>query len=547
MSTRTGDATADLIAILRQHCPVVATSTAALTAGGDGLRWRPMTLGNVPGVSEILGLVEPPIQVVSAFLKVVSGILEILQALLLALPDPIKALIMAAYNLLKDIIDDILATGAYLYIDVPGLLSNRKTINDLGGRLPDPPEWLAGGPREEPVRPAAGFEAWAATFEQSFDDAGDEHRPVFSDGAAVEALFIVATMPNMVDFRRFAKLWAKLLDLSAFEKIFDEFTFPVVDPDKKRINGRSVSPDWRSWKLRDIGPEDYPLRKLERVPELLKTLLLNTDNLVDTLRKLIAAVQAKVKILEEFIQLIQSALDILRALSATGLHALPVVTTEGVVGLKKAFLEAQDRPNTNPETGQPDKASAMMGVCILAGTSGAVPFNPVMLWEMLGQGKSFEDAYAGTISDVVGIGEQAVASGKDIAALASAAWEGAEGEGGVAGKGVVGLWNDFETRMEDVGGDVDAYFNSLPQQLRSDITGVLGALGLSLLDADAMFREDRGRFMAFLEATLHPGALVSPAVLGHMEATRRARRRGAAGMAAAVAGGAWPDLAWGAS
>lgn len=541
MSTHTGDATADLLAILRLHCPAVATSTAALTAGTAPLRWRPMTLGNVPGVSEVIGLVDPPIKVVAAFLKVVGGILEILQALLLAIPDPIKALIMAAYNLLKQIVDDILATGAYLYVDVPGLLSNRKTINDLGGRIPDPPEWLAGSPREEPVRPAAGFEAWAATFVQSFDDSGDEHRPIFSDGAVVEALFIVATMPNMVDFRRFAALWGKLLDISAFEKIFAEFRFPVKDPDRERLRGRSISPDWRSWKLRDIGPDDYPLRKLEQVPELLKTLLLNTDNLIETLRKLIAVVQEKVKILEDFIKLIQSVIDILRALSATGLHALPVVTTEGVQGLKKAFLEAANRPNTNPETGQTEKASAIMGVCFLTGTSGAVPFNPQMLWAMLGQGKSFEEAYAGTISDVLAVGQQAEKSYKDIKAMASDAWEGAEGESGVAGKGVVGLWNDFEKVKKKAGADAEAYFNALPDQLQADIAGVLGAMGLSLPEADAMFRQDRNGFMALLQATMAPGVPVSPAVLGHLEATRRARRRGASGMAAAVASGAWPD------
>ncbi|MEQ1955835.1 hypothetical protein [Mesorhizobium sp. CN2-181] len=542
MSIHTGDATADLLSILRLHCPRVATSTAALEAGSGKLRWRPMTLGDVPGVSEVIGLVEPPVKVVSAFLKVVSGILDILQALLLALPDPIKAIIMAAYDLLKGIIDDILATGAYIYVDVPGLLSNRKTINDLGGRIADPPQWLAGGPREEPVRPAAGFEAWAETFIRSFDDPGDENRPIFSDNAPVEALFIVATMPNMVDFRRFAKLWAKLLDISAFEKIFDEFEFPVKDPDRERVRGKSVAPDWRSWKLRDIGPKDYPLRKLEQIPELLKTLLLNTDNLIETLQKLIAAVQAKVKILQEFIELIESVIDILRALSATGLHALPVVTTEGVEGLKKAFLEAENRPNDNPETSKPDKASAIMGVCLMTGSSGAVPFNPQMLWAMLGQGKSFEQAYAGTIEEFKAAGGRVEKAALDVKGIASDAWSGAEGASGVEGKGVTGLWNHFETKMVEVGGDIEAYFDSLPDQLRTDIDRVLGALGMSLLQADALFRADRNRFIALLEAALAPGQPVSPAVMGHIEATRRARRRGASGMAAAVAAGAWPDM-----
>ena len=311
----------------------------------DGLRWRRLTLGDVPGVSEIVSIVSPPVQVVSAVLSIVAGTLEILQALLLALPDPIRALIMAAYELLKTIIDDILASGAYLYVDAPGLLSNIATLQDMGAEIDDPPEWVAGDPTARPVILAEGFDAWAHTFEQSFDDPGDENRPIFSDGAPVEALFIVATFPELVDLRQFAQLFEKLLDMRAFKKIWDEFQFPADDPDRTRVRGRSVAPDWRSWKLRDVAPPDYPLRKLERVPEYLKTLMLNIDNIVDLISDMIAAIQDKVRVLQEIVELIESVIDMLRALAATGLHVLPVVTSEGVEGLKRAFLEAEIEQN----------------------------------------------------------------------------------------------------------------------------------------------------------------------------------------------------------
>lgn len=542
MTTRSGDATADLLNLLLQHCPETATSTAALTSGDAPLSWHPMTLGDVPGVSELLGIVEPPVKVVSAVLKVVSGILEVLQAFLLAIPDPIKAVVMAAYELLKTIIDDFLASGAYLYIDVPGLMSNRKTLNDMGAGIPDPPEWLAGDTKARPSTAAKGFDAWAQTFEHSFDDPGDEHRPIFSDGSPVEALFIVATFPNMVDFRKFAKLWAKLLDARAFEKAIDDFTFPADDPDRERLRGKSVAPDWKSWKLRDIGPDEYPLRVLERVPEYLKTLLLNVDNIIGLLRKLVSAVQDKVKILQEFIVLIESVIDILRALSATGLHALPVVTSEGVQGLKKAFLEAENRPNTNPETGETEKASAIMGACFMAGSSGAIPANPQMLWALLGEGKSFEEAYAGTIEDFVAVGETSVKAWDDAKAIASDTWKGAEGQSGPGGKGITGLWGDFEGEIVEIGDDVEAFFESLPEMVRDDLNRMLSLMGMSLPEAEALFANDRNSFMSKLEQALATGAAMDPMVKAHVEATRRARRRGARGLAMAASEGALPMM-----
>lgn len=541
MTTRSGDATADLIALLLQHCPQTATATAALSAGDAPLHWRPMVLGDVPGVSEVIGIVSPPVKVVSAILKIVGGVLEVLQALLLAIPDPIKAVVMAAYELLKTIIDDFLASGAYLYVDVPGLMSNRKTLNDMGAKIPEPPEWFAGDLPEPAIVQASGFDAWAATFEQSFDDPGDEHRPIFSDGAPVEALFIVATFPNMVDFRKFAKLWAKLIDTRAFEKAIEEFTFPADDPDRQRVRGKPVAPNWRSFKLRDIGPDDYPLRALERVPEYLLTLLRNVDNIVELIRKLVAAVQDKIKILEQFVKLIESVIDILRALSATGLHALPVVTSEGVEGLKKAFLEAENRPNTDPETGEAGKASAIMGACFLAGSSGAIPANPQFLWALLGEGKSFEEAYAGTIEDLNAVKETTQKAWKDTKAMASDAWEGAEGQDGPLGQGLTGLWGNFSDEMEQIGDDTQAFFEALPDAIRADIERVLSTIGMPFPEAQALFASDRNAFMARLEQAMGSGGTAtSPLVMAHLEATRRARRRGARGMAMAVAEGALP-------
>jgi hypothetical protein len=533
--TRSGDATADLRALLEEKCPVVATeamTSGALAAppqaGNDdanGLRWRKLVLGQIPGLDLILSTASAPLSVIAAILSFIAGILDVISTLLLAIPDPIRALVLAAYNLLKQIIDDFLATGVYLYFDAPGLTSNIATLTDMGLEEPELPKWVAGDAMSKPSPAANGFEAWAHTFEQSFDDPGDTNRPIFSDSAPIEALFIVATAPQLVDLRPFLDLLHKLLDISAFELAVKNFKFPAPDPDRARLRLQSVAPDWRSLKLRDIAPPKYPLRKLEKIPEYLKTLLLNIDNIVELIKKLIAAIRDKVQVLRELIAIIESVIELIRALSATGLHVLPVVTPEGVKGLKKAFLEAKDRPNTDA-AGNPQGASAIIGVCVLQGASGLGP-NPQALWAMLGQGKSFEQAYSHVIKDFTDVKDTAVKSWDDAKAAATTAWQGAEGGGDrPTDKGLVGLWGDLKGKTK---AEVD--------QIRAEARETARRLGMSDDEIEAGLAQDRNALMTKLQHA--HGAPLSPQALAHIEATRRARGRGARSLALAAGHGGW--------
>lgn len=537
MPTHSGDATADLQALLEEHCPVVATEAMAAgafpplpsgTDGSDKLRWRRLVLGDIPGLDLVLSTVSAPLNVVAAILEFIAGVLDIISALLLAIPDIIKALVMAAYTLLKQIIDDFLNTGVYLYFDAPGITSNIATLSDMGMDEPEMPKWLAGDKMSKPSAAASGFDAWAHSFEQSFDDPGDEQRPILSDSAAIEALFIVATAPQLVDLGPFLDLLRQLIDLSEFKAAIDGFKFPAPDPDRKRLRQNSVAPDWRSFKLRDIGPPSYPLRKLEKVPEYLKTLLLNIDNIVALIKKLIAAIRSKIEVLKELIALIQAVVDLIKALSATGLHALPVVTAEGVTGLKKAFLEAENRPNTGPD-GKTQGANAIVGVCLLQGASGLGP-NPQALWALLGQGKSFDQAYAGVIKDFTEGKDAAVKAWEDTKAMATETWKGVEGGGDLpTDKGLLGLWGDLKGATKAEGDQTTKDYEKTKRQL-----------GLSDDELEAGMAQDRNATMLKLQQAQAQGAPLSPQALAHIEATRRARGRGARSLALAASQGAFP-------
>ncbi len=531
MVTRTGDATAELIALLREHCPDCAEDTLARLAEGvvgsalaagdqqaaDALRWTRLTLGSIPGVEQFVSVVEPPVQAVSTVLRAISGILDVLSSLLIDITDPFRALIMAAYEILKSIVDDLLASGAYLYLDAPGLLSNQAALVNLGMPEPDLPRWLAGDRPPKPVAPADGFTAWAARFRQSFDDAGDDQRPQFSDGAPVEAVFIVGTAPQLPDLARLGSLFTALLDLGAFAKAFDDFaaSFPEWpdDPDRARLRSRSVAPDWRAWRLRDIGPDEYPLRQLEKIPEALKALLVNGDSVVALLKALIAAIQDKVALLQEMVAIIQQVIDMLKALSATGLHVLPVATNGGVDGLVEAFLSATNRPNTDAE-GQPTGANAIIGVCLLAGGSEIDPAAVLPVWALLGQEGSMDRAFGGLSDDLDALEDAGRAALDDAAAAASQAWNGVENGGDTPrDRGLADLLGEAGDELSEQG------------------RALHRALGMDRAEADERARSDRTSLVRALDGARAAGLALDPVALAHVEATRRAQRRGARSLA----------------
>lgn len=524
MVSRTGDPNTDLLALLREHCPGCADELLAQLASSiadadpDGLHWRNLTLGDIPGVAEFIAVVSPPVQAISTVLSVISGILDVISAMLIDITDPFRALIMAAYEILKDIISDFLGSGAYVYSDGPGLVTNQAALVNLGMAQEELPSWLAGGTKRVPAAPADGFGAWATRFRQSFDDPGDDARPTFSDGAPVTAVFIVATAPQLPDLARFGSLFKMLLDTSKFEKAVEDFlqTFPEWpdDPDRSRLQSRSVAPDWHSWRLRDIGPPDYPLRELEKIPEALKALLINGDSIVALLKALIAAVQDKIKVLQDMVELVQQVIDLLKALSATGLHVLPVATNEGVDGLVEAFTSAEGRPGTDPETGELTGANAIIGACLLAGGSEIDPVAALTVWALLGQSGSMDQAFSGLVSDVDTVVEGSRAAVADAGAALSTAWRGTERGGGSArDQGIKGLLT---------GGLAD---------LDEDRRDLLAALGLGEEEADEATRSNRVGLAAAVDGARGAGRPIDPLLLAHVEATRRAQRRGARSLA----------------
>ncbi|RKH51804.1 hypothetical protein D7Y23_09090 [Corallococcus sp. AB050B] len=331
--------------------------------------WRPLAVGVPPGVEQLVSIVKPPLKIIIAVLQFVQALLQALASILLGLPDPFRALILAAYGLLKDIIDDLLNAGAYLYADAPGIGPTETNLAETGFIPNIPKDFKAGFALERPPVTPDGFARWAGRFVASFDDPGDDSRPTVTDGAPVQAVFIVMAAPSLDGLRQALYLLGKLLNISAFKKAFEKYPKGSLDPRRSRVRGRPVKPDWKSARMRDLFPD---LEKLLILPEALRALLLSVDNLATLLRSLAAAMQDKVQVLMKLAQAVQAIIDLLNALKSSGMYALPVSTTGGVAGLKQAFLTAANRP----------PGGYVGGICLLA--AGPNLAKAAMLWELLG-------------------------------------------------------------------------------------------------------------------------------------------------------------------
>lgn len=341
-----------------------------LPLDGGGPQWRPLILAPIPGLDTLASIIEPPLQIIVALLKVIAALLQALAAILIGLPDIFRALILAAYALLRDIINDLLNTGAYMYVDAPGLMPTEVGLRETGIFLDPVADWKAGRTLQSPPIVPDGFTRWATRFAASFDDPGDLNRPVVTEGAPIQAVFIVMAAPSLGALRQLIYLLGRLLNIDKFKVAFEKYDPTWQDPRRQRARkSKGVAPDWRAVRLRDLFP---PLEGLLLLPEALKSLLSAVDDLSSLIRNLAAALEEKANLLLQLAAAIQAIIDLLDALKSTGMYSLGVATQGGVAGLRQAFMTATNRP----------PGGYLGGVCFLA--SGPNLAKATMLFDLLG-------------------------------------------------------------------------------------------------------------------------------------------------------------------
>jgi hypothetical protein len=460
-----------------------------------GPQWRPLILASIPGLDALVSIIKPPLQVIVALLQVIAALLDALAAILIGLPDILRALIMAAYALLRDIINDLLNTGAYMYLDVPGITPRESSIRETGIYIDPVADWKAGRAAGRPPVTPDGWTRWSNRFAASFNDPGDLQRPVVTEGAPIQAIFIVAAAPSLDAIAQFIYLLGKLLNIDKFKLAFEKYDPPHPDPRRmraKKVN--STPPDWRAVRLRDILP---PLEGLLMIPEALKGLLSAVDNLSALIKNLAAAIHDKANLLLQMAAAVQAIIDLLDALKSTGFYSLGVATQGGVTGLKDAFMTASNRP----------PGGYVGGVCFMA--SGPNLAKASMLFNLLGGTTAIELA-EGQIS------------------LKQAAQQGVLGQ---ATQVLESAWDGTKDARDKFVATTKAEAIAFADAVKAAATpDVLGALGKTY---DELTHDAENMRVAAVEAFDHAGVFIpgDKQIQDGIAHTRQAQRYGARSLA----------------
>lgn len=497
---------ADLAEALARAEELAAEQAAAsgqplTTPDGEALpRWRPLVLAPIPGLDQLVGIIKPPLQIIVALLQVIAALLQALAAILIGLPDPFQALIMAAYQLLVAIINDLLNTGAYMYIDAPGIHPTEITLAETGIIFDPGKQFKAGQALKAPPVTPDGYTRWAARFAASFDDPGDLKRPVVTEGAPIQAVFIVMAAPSLDALRQAMYLIGKLFNIDAFKFAFEKYKKGSPDPRRSRARTKSVKPDWQAVRLRDLFK---PLEKLMILPEALLGLLRQIDALSGLIKNLARAMQDKANVLLQLAQAIQAIIDLLDALKSSGMYALNVSTKAGIPSLKEAFVKAVDRP----------PGGYIGGICFLA--SGPNLAKAAILWELLGLSTAM-DLAEGKIS------------------LADAAEAAKQGVLGQALDVVQKAGADAKKAGEEFLSDVEKSSEEFVDAVKDLGPGLAESIGRLPAELEDMARRNRDALVETLEKS--KGFIPNEKNIKEgIAATKAARRSGARSLAMAVA------------
>jgi len=286
--------------------------------------------------SEAAGLVSA----VAEILDTAATIIDTLSAFIIAFSDPVIAIIQSFVDAVTDFIGDLRTAGAYLLPVVPS------------------------------YREPNGLQQFLDKVVLSFDDIVDTDRPVFSSGANVAGVVIVAGAPNLADlFTTFLEKFGALVDITEFKKLKWQ-----TDPEKdepppvlaRTCYGRK--PDWSKKTVGNVFPGlDNALKNLENMV----TKLFPGQQISDFIDAMVEAINNKVDDLQDTadaLEDIATALDSLFDIS--DVYTLYSGVVGGVDGFKTALNESINRPGF-------DDTYYVAGAVFLAGGPGVSEFERI--------------------------------------------------------------------------------------------------------------------------------------------------------------------------
>jgi len=170
-----------------------------------------------------------------------ASVIDTLADLLVDLTDPERAMVEAFIQQLKDLLSDTMNTGLYMFWDATGFPfyklrsydhaemtramnidaeeATKKSAAEARGETYNTPDLPLVATRP------TGWTGWVRRWEMSFDDQGDERRPIFSDDAEVSALLFVAGTPSLDALPAMLAALGRLFGIKEFSDLLDRLAF----------------------------------------------------------------------------------------------------------------------------------------------------------------------------------------------------------------------------------------------------------------------------------------------------------------------------------
>ena len=176
---------------------------------------------------------------------------------------------------------------------------------------------------------------------KSFDDPGDENRPIFSDDANVASFGFIISAPSPQEFVTLATSFLNIFEVKSLRDFLNDVNKKLdkLDESNSPIGDlRSRAPDWNGdWRLENITYLSTVKTSLLRTLELIRGYTVTADkafeNLIDMISAKINDLLSIVEDLTDLIERIRSALD------ATGIYVFALEETVGGVDAIKRELQ----------------------------------------------------------------------------------------------------------------------------------------------------------------------------------------------------------------
>jgi hypothetical protein len=186
-----------------------------------------------PGpTKEILRATGEVADTVAESAETAAGAIDTIASLLVDISDPARAIVEALIQQLKNLLTDTMNTGLYMYWDTAGFpfYKLRSFDKDEFAKAMN-----GDSSAELPLSAATpiGWTGWKSRWQQSFDDQGDDRRPIFSGDAQVSAMIFIAGTPSLDALPALLAALGRLFGIKAFTDLLDMLAITQLAEDAK--------------------------------------------------------------------------------------------------------------------------------------------------------------------------------------------------------------------------------------------------------------------------------------------------------------------------